>query len=95
MARKSDTEGKVLSATDASRGFSAILDRVERGERFIVERHGRPACLITAPPVAGRRASECLALLAARPPVLLDDRFGTDLLEILAGEPEERRPWDS
>lgn len=50
-----------------------------------------------APPsVTGRRASECLAYLRARAPVLLDGRFGYDLLDILAGEPVEERPsWDS
>ena len=48
------------------------------------------------PPVSGRRGSECLALLRGRTPVLLDDGFGTELLDILAGETvEEPPPWDS
>jgi hypothetical protein len=48
------------------------------------------------PPVVGRRASECLALLRARSPVVLDERFGEDLLGILAGEPADVRPsWGS
>jgi len=69
---------------------------VERGQRFLVERHGRDACVISPPSGNGRRASECLALLRARSPVLLDDRFGTDLLKVLAEEPVEGRPqWDS
>lgn len=50
-----------------------------------------------APPETGdRKASECLALLRARGRVLLDDRFGRDLMEVVSGEPaEERPPWDS
>ena len=44
---------------------------------------------MAAPATTGRRASECLRLLRARPPVVLDGRFGDDLLEILAGEPIE------
>jgi hypothetical protein len=50
-----------------------------------------------APPVGTRRrASECLAYLRSRSPVVLDDRFGRDLLAILAAEPIEDRPaWDS
>ena len=48
------------------------------------------------PPVAGRRASECLALLRGRAPALLDDRFGRDLLDVIASEPiEDRNLWDS
>ncbi len=45
---------------------------------------------------AGRRASECLEILRGRTPVLLDNRFGKDLLEVLRSEPPEERPsWDS
>jgi hypothetical protein len=37
-----------------------------------------------------------MAYLRDRSPVVLDDRFGHDLLELLAGEPPEERPsWDS
>ena len=51
---------------------------------------------MAAPAATSRRASECLRLLRERPPVVLDGRFGDDLLEILAGEPiEHRHPWDS
>lgn len=50
-----------------------------------------------APPsLVGRRASECLAYLRGRSPVVLDDRFGDDLLDVLAREPVEERPsWGS
>jgi hypothetical protein len=49
-----------------------------------------------APPVVERRASECLAYLRGRAAVTLDDRFGRDLLDVLAGEPVEERPsWGS
>ena len=95
MAAKSDLRGQVVSATEASRSFSAILDRVELGERFLIERHGASICLMAPPPITGRRASECLALVQARAPVLLDGRFGEDLLDIIANEPPDRRPWES
>jgi antitoxin (DNA-binding transcriptional repressor) of toxin-antitoxin stability system len=85
-----------MSATDVSRSFSAVLDRVEAGQRFLVRRHGRDVCVIAPPTVLGRRASECLALLRSREAVLLDDRFGEDMHDILAEEPvEERPPWGS
>lgn len=43
-----------------------------------------------------RRASECLDLLRAGSPVLLDEGFGEDLLRVLAEEsPEEQPAWGS
>jgi len=98
MESESDTLGGLhrVSATEASRSFSRLLDEVERGHRFLVRRRGEDICVMAAPATTGRRASECLRLLRARPPVVLDGRFGDDLLEILAGEPiEHRHPWDS
>jgi antitoxin (DNA-binding transcriptional repressor) of toxin-antitoxin stability system len=85
-----------ISATKASRAFSEVLDQVEKGRSFVVERHGRDVCRITKPPSDRRRASECLEILRSRMPVVLDERFGADLLESLQGEAvEERGPWDS
>ena len=102
MSTKSDSpepkgnEPARISATEASRSFSELLDQVAAGKRFVVHRHGRDLCELAPPKVEGRLASECLALLRARPPVTLDDQFGQDLLEIIAEEsPEEPPAWDS
>ena len=95
MGEKSEPAGRIVSATEASRSFSALLDRVERGERFVVERHGKSICVMAPPQADGRRASECLVLLRDREPVLLDDRFGDDLLDVINAEPKDSRPWDS
>ena len=87
-----------MSATEASRSFARLLDQIESsGRRFVVHRRGRDVCVMAPPPpVAGRRASDCLAYLRGRSPVVLDDRFGRDLLDVLAGEPLEERPsWGS
>jgi antitoxin (DNA-binding transcriptional repressor) of toxin-antitoxin stability system len=85
-----------VSATEASRSFSRLLDEVESGRRFVVHRRGRALCTIAPAGVEGRRASECLELLRARSPVLLDEGFGEDLLRVLAEEsPEERPSWGS
>lgn len=97
MARKSDSrQERRISATEASRSFARILDEVERGRRYLIQRRGRDVCALGPPPVTSRRASECLALLRGRTPVLLDERFGEDLLDVLAKEPIEERPsWES
>lgn len=97
MSKKSDSPWeRRISATEASRSFSRLLDEVERGHRFVVHRRGRDVCAITLPPADARHASECLALLRGRSPVILDDAFGADLLAVLEEEPVEERPrWDS
>jgi prevent-host-death family protein len=44
-----------VSATEAARRFSDLVNRVRyRGERFVVERAGEPVCRIE-PAMAGRR----------------------------------------
>jgi hypothetical protein len=101
MAKKSDkgpekTRESRISATEANRSFSEILDQVELGRRFLVHRHGRDVCTMASPSTTARRASECLAILRGRASVLLDEGFGRDLLGIVASEPaEDRATWES
>ncbi len=101
MARKSDRPARAdrrpqrVSATQASRSFSRILDRIETGARFVVRRHGKDVCLMSAPPLTGRTAAQCLDILQGRVPVQLDRRFGDDLLAIIAAETAGTPPWDS
>ena len=104
MAAKSDSGSRTesareqrVSATEASRSFSKLLDRIEfEGGRFLVHRRGNDVCVMAPPPVTPRRASECIAHLRNRSPVLLDGGFGNDLRNILAGEAAEEPPsWDS
>jgi antitoxin (DNA-binding transcriptional repressor) of toxin-antitoxin stability system len=97
MNKESDSRGETrISATRASRSFSRLLDDIERGRRFVVHRHGRDICVMTPSGLEGRRASVCVELLRTRSSVVLDEGFGEDLLEVLAGEPIEERPaWDS
>lgn len=97
MDRKSDHVVETrISATEASRSFSRLLDDVAAGRRFVVHRHGRDVCRIGPAPVHGRPASDVLEILGARTAVTLDGGFGEDLLEILGAEtPDERPQWDS
>ena len=97
MSTESDAPRSLhrVSATEASRSFSRLLDSVERGHRILVRRRGEDICIMTAPSTTGRSASECLNLLRNRPSVVLDDRFGDDMLDVVAGEPiDDRHPWD-
>jgi len=55
------------------------------------ERSIRRTSGVAASSPSGRRALECLELLRARPPVLIDEGFGGDLLEVIEA-PDERAP---
>ena len=84
-----------ISATQASRSFSNILDEIEHGATYLIRRRGKEVCVMTSPTVLARKASECIKMLRGRGPVTLDDRFGADLLGIIAAEPLDDRPGGS
>lgn len=68
-----------MTATEASRRFSDLLDAIERGETVTVTRGNRPVAEIRpAHPRTGRDLKEALATTA--PP---DARFETDIAEAL------------
>jgi antitoxin (DNA-binding transcriptional repressor) of toxin-antitoxin stability system len=79
-----------VSATEAARGFSELLDLVERhGETFVVERRGRPVASIQPAPVANGRALK--ELLRSRGP---DAEWARELAELRSTvQPEDRR-WN-
>lgn len=82
-----------VTATDAARRFSELLNRVAAGEEFAVTRSGATVAVIGPPrsrTISGARFRE---LLASAPPV--DEEFAADLERIRAevGVPED--PWPS
>jgi len=44
-----------LGVADAKRRFSELIDRVQRGERFVVSRRGRPAVALVPPAEEAKR----------------------------------------
>jgi len=84
-----------LSATEAARDFSRLLDEVEAGTPAIIERRSRPVALIIPAEIGPRRISDCLTARLARPSATLDRRFGSDLKQIVRGHPAGEPPaWD-
>lgn len=79
-----------LSATEAARRFSDLLDRVERdGETFVVERRGRAVASIRpAAAVTGRTVKE---LLRAQPP---DPSWERELADLRGSVEPEKRRWN-
>ncbi|HEX5592216.1 MAG TPA: type II toxin-antitoxin system Phd/YefM family antitoxin [Solirubrobacterales bacterium] len=80
---------KQLSATDASRRFSEVLDNVERsGESFVVMRHGRAVATIGPANGGGGKALK-EALRVNRP----DGAWVDELRDLREGLEPVRDPW--
>lgn len=80
---------KQLSATDASRRFSEVLDEVERGgESFVVVRHGR--AVATIGPASGGTGEALKEALRANQP---DDAWAEDLRELREVVEPVTDPW--
>jgi prevent-host-death family protein len=80
---------KQVSATDASRRFSEVLDDVERGgESFVVVRHGR--AVATIGPAGGGTGKTLKEALRANQP---DDAWADELRELRAGIQPVTDPW--
>jgi prevent-host-death family protein len=79
-----------LTATDAARRFSELLDAVERrGETFLVVRHGRAVARIEPARAANGKAVK--ELLRSAPP---DPGWADELRELRASLAVEDRPWN-
>lgn len=81
---------RTMTATEASRRFSDLLDAIERGESVMVTRGNRPIAEIRP---ARRRTGKDLrkALAETSPP---DERFETDISDALALLTTDRTdPW--
>jgi prevent-host-death family protein len=84
-----------VSATEAARRFSDILNRIAyRGEVFVVERGGKPVCRIQPASPAACRISELARLFESLPRP--DEAFSADLERIRREQPATPEPrWSS
>ena len=88
---------KRISATEASRGFAELLDRVERrGTEFVIERHGKDVAAIVPVAAPADRVHTIGELLEAiRRSPIADDEFVPDLRRIRRAQGKPRNPWAS
>ena len=71
-----------VSATEAARKFSDILNRVAyKGETFVVERSGRPVCEISPARAAKFTARDFVEMLKSAPRP--DDRYFDDVEKVI------------
>ncbi len=71
---------RTMTATEASRNFSDLLDAIERGETVIITRGRLPVAEIR--PAKRRTGADLRAALEGIPPP--DDRFADDIASALA-----------
>jgi len=92
--RRSAAPGRVITATEAARSFSALLDRVQhRGEVFIVERGGTVACEIAPVGPPSFRLADLAALLASGPRP--DPEYWNELDRLVRDQaPVAPSPWE-
>ncbi|NGO43270.1 type II toxin-antitoxin system Phd/YefM family antitoxin [Streptomyces ureilyticus] len=77
---------KTMTATDASRNFTSVLDRAEHGETIVITRGGRRlAILAPAPAPVGNGAALREFLAAHR----VDDDYAEDVLSGRGGTTDE------
>ena len=84
-----------ITATNAARDFSRLLDRVSAGAEAVIERHTEPVAVLSPVGGAPRKLSECIAIRLARPSTAPDDAFAADLAVIIRNAPVDEPPaWD-
>ncbi len=83
-----------LTATEAARGFSELLNRVRyRGESFIIERGGVPIGELRPAAPVRFTGPDLLTLLRSLPPV--DEEFFDDVEEAARSQPGlPESPWE-
>ncbi|MBI3183682.1 MAG: antitoxin [Myxococcales bacterium] len=84
-----------ISATEAARSFSELLNRVRfRGDSFVVERGGEAVCRISPIATAPRSVRDLIRLLGETPKP--DKRYLDDLERITRAQPKlPSGPWES
>jgi antitoxin (DNA-binding transcriptional repressor) of toxin-antitoxin stability system len=84
-----------LTATQAARDFSRLLDRIASGEEVVIERHNQPVAVLRPPYGIPRSAAEALAIPWPGPSSRPDPDFAGDLQKIIDSRSTEKfDPWE-
>lgn len=83
---------KTITATEASRRFSDLLDAIEAGESVAVSRGGRTIAEIR--PARQHTGRDLRKALERNTDTRLDEDFATDIASALELLDEQEGPWD-
>ncbi len=97
LVREHPTEyqaARKVSATEAARSFSEILNRIRyRGEMFVVTRGGRPVCELRPVSTTRFTGADLVTLFRSLPPV--DDEYLSAVEESARAQPLlPESPWE-
>lgn len=86
---------KRISATDAARGFSDLINRVRyRGEEFVIERSGEPICAMVPVGPVGPTLSDLAQLIRTLPAP--DEAYLAETEALTNNQPKvPSSPWES
>ena len=82
-----------MTATEAARSFSDVLNRVAGGEEVEVTRSGAPVAVIAPPRARLMSAARFRELITTAPSP--DEDFASELRELRAGVGAPGEPWPS
>ncbi len=82
-----------LTATEAARRFSELLNRVAGGDEIEITRGGHAVAVIAPPKAHVISADRFRAMMASAP--VPDADFAEDLRALRAGLPAVKDPWPS
>jgi antitoxin (DNA-binding transcriptional repressor) of toxin-antitoxin stability system len=85
-----------VTESDLVKDVHSILQKVETGAEIIIERNAQPVAVISAAEPLRRTISECIALMPADSPGIIDSDFEKDVEAAIAShrEPLEPPAWD-
>lgn len=79
---------KLMTATEASRRFSDVLDMVEHGETIAITRGGHRIAVLA--PAPGATVGDIAAAMRRTP---VDETFASDIASALELVSEDSDPW--
>jgi prevent-host-death family protein len=82
-----------LTATEAARSFSEVLNRATAGEEIEITRSGATVAVVGPPKARMISAGRFLELMRSAPPV--DDQFAGDVRDVRVEAGPAESPWPS
>ncbi|MGA3024140.1 MAG: hypothetical protein ABSF98_05170 [Bryobacteraceae bacterium] len=85
-----------ISEAELARDIASLLDRVQSGAEFVIERNARPVAVLRAAEPRRRKLSEIMAALPQDSPASVDLDFAADVQAFIDSHREPLHPpeWD-